>query len=110
MNIVPRGDAPAVCARCQKERAFLLRDRGVVACLFCTSARLTRRVVRLVDRSRPATHFAVVHVSTQAGQAPWQVSWFDDIGAWGHTCRDTIEEAIEVALRDGYVQAEDRCR
>ncbi len=51
--------------------------------------------------SRP-TWFAVIHRCTHPGERTWQVSFFDELGAWGHTCRSTLTEALELARRDGF--------
>lgn len=102
---IGRAGAVAVdCPRCGTARPFLLRKiaTGATLCLPCSVAQLKLRAVRLEHRARGPEHFAVVHRSTQIGQKPWQVSWFDPEGAWGHTCRDSVEECVEVARRDGY--------
>lgn len=48
--------------------------------------------------------WAAIHPSTvEAGR--WQLTWFDALGPWGHTTRDTVAEAVKEADWDGYVPA-----
>lgn len=61
--------------------------------------------VQLVDPRRPGA-FAVIHRATKPGQKTWQISRFDEAGAVGDTSRATLEEAINVARRDGYSVSE----
>jgi hypothetical protein len=46
-------------------------------------------------------HWASIALST-TNPNTWQLTWHDDAGPLGHTCRGQIGEAIAEALRDGY--------
>ena len=46
--------------------------------------------------------FAVIHRCTHPGEETWQVSFFDDQGPYGHTCRPTLTEALRLARGDGF--------
>lgn len=64
------------------------------------------RGVRLQSTDEP-THYVIVHPSThELGQ--WQVSYFDDEGAVGHTIRPTLEAALnaDFELRELYQVSE----
>ena len=52
--------------------------------------------------SRP-TWSAVIHRCTHPGEKTWQVSFFDDKGPYGHTCRSTLTEALLLARGDGFL-------
>lgn len=71
-----------------------------------------RRVV--VECDRPvamrldAERWALVSpCPTEPGR--WRVTWFDAIGASGHTTRATAVECAQVALDDGYEPTEEPC-
>lgn len=59
----------------------------------CDEARLG--VAKFVER-RDKSHYAILHRTTRPKAAPWQVSFFDDLGPVG----DSEAKTCELALRD----------
>lgn len=56
--------------------------------------------ISMVHHQRSDLRALVTGSAREPGR--YQVTWADDLGPSGHTCRDTPEDAVRCAVEDGY--------